>query len=198
MSMGAGCAAALSPLVEPLIAVLLELAGVVGGISDEQYARAHDKAFGGTVGGHVRHSLDHVTAFLGGLATGLLDYDDRQRGTSIETSRGAALEEIDRAVSELRTLNPAALDQSIQVRTALTCQGPAVAMQCPARRELAFVLSHTVHHNAMIGAMVRAMGGVTPLRFGYAPSTVAHLQRQQQAQQPQEQFVQLQQEQQQQ
>ena len=47
-------------------------------------------------------------------------------------------------------------------------------------RELAYVLSHTIHHNAIIGSMVKALGGVLPERFGYAPSTVrhAHLQSQ--------------------
>jgi uncharacterized damage-inducible protein DinB len=41
-------------------------------------------------------------------------------------------------------------------------------------RELAYVLSHTIHHNAIIGAMVKTLGGALPQRFGYAPSTIRH------------------------
>jgi uncharacterized damage-inducible protein DinB len=43
-------------------------------------------------------------------------------------------------------------------------------------RELAYVLSHTIHHNAIVGAMVKTLGGTPPQRFGYAPSTVRHAQ----------------------
>ncbi|MEM7623450.1 MAG: hypothetical protein AAF235_09640, partial [Planctomycetota bacterium] len=42
-------------------------------------------------------------------------------------------------------------------------------------REAAFVLSHTVHHCAMIAVMARSLRIAVPERFGYAPSTVAHL-----------------------
>ena len=44
-------------------------------------------------------------------------------------------------------------------------------------RELLFVLSHTIHHIAMIGVMARAMAATVPQWFGYASSTIAHLQQ---------------------
>jgi uncharacterized damage-inducible protein DinB len=44
-------------------------------------------------------------------------------------------------------------------------------------RELAFVLSHTVHHNALIAVMARTLGVPVPDLFGYAPSTIAHLEK---------------------
>jgi hypothetical protein len=44
-------------------------------------------------------------------------------------------------------------------------------------RELAFVLSHTVHHNALIAVMALTLGVSIPDRFGYAPSTIAHLEK---------------------
>jgi hypothetical protein len=39
---------------------------------------------------------------------------------------------------------------------------------------LAFVLSHTIHHNAIIGVMANTLDIPLPARFGYAPSTIAH------------------------
>jgi hypothetical protein len=42
-------------------------------------------------------------------------------------------------------------------------------------REFAFVLSHTVHHNALIAVIAKLLGVQVPERFGYAPSTLAYL-----------------------
>ena len=44
-------------------------------------------------------------------------------------------------------------------------------------REVVFVLSHTVHHNALIGVMAKTLGVPLPPYFGYAPSTIAHLEQ---------------------
>jgi uncharacterized damage-inducible protein DinB len=38
-------------------------------------------------------------------------------------------------------------------------------------RELAFVLNHTIHHQAMIGLLASLHGCDVPDGFGYAPST---------------------------
>lgn len=198
ISTGFGSVHTLSPLVEPLVVALAELAGVLTGLDDEHYVRAHNSGMAGTVGGHVRHSLDHVAALLTGLETGQLNYDDRQRGTAIEIHRKDAIDAITQFSDQLRALPPQALDCSIVVSTAMSPGGPTMTMQCPARRELAFVLSHTIHHNAMIAALIRAHGGWTPRHFGYASSTLTHLARQQQIMPPQEQLGQLQQKQQQQ
>jgi uncharacterized damage-inducible protein DinB len=54
---------------------------------------------------------------------------------------------------------------------------PSVEVETTVGRELVFVLSHTVHHNALIAVMARTLGVSVPDRFGYAPSTLAHLER---------------------
>ena len=51
---------------------------------------------------------------------------------------------------------------------------PPVDVPTSPGRELAFVLSHTVHHNALIRVMVKLLGADVPADFGYAPSTLAH------------------------
>ena len=39
-------------------------------------------------------------------------------------------------------------------------------------RELQFLVSHTVHHDALIAAAARALGVATEPDFGIAPSTL--------------------------
>jgi uncharacterized damage-inducible protein DinB len=44
-------------------------------------------------------------------------------------------------------------------------------MRTTRRRELAFVISHTVHHQALIAVLVALAGGEIPEAFGLAPTT---------------------------
>ena len=41
-------------------------------------------------------------------------------------------------------------------------------------RELGFLLSHTIHHCALIAVMMRLRGLATPPGFGVAPATMRH------------------------
>lgn len=38
-------------------------------------------------------------------------------------------------------------------------------------RELAFVVSHTIHHQAIIGVLLAIHGHAVPERFGHSPAT---------------------------
>ena len=164
-----------APVAQPVVALLRELAGVVAQLSPEQYTRRADDAFfKGTVGGHVRHCLDHARSLLDGLPSGVIDYDHRVRGTTIETDPLAARDEIRR----LRHLAEEAAQQSaataLRVVVMPTRDGSSMELESTLGRELAFVLSHTIHHNATIKGMAVNMGVALPTAFGYAPSTLAH------------------------
>src|SRR4051812_7399901 len=59
----------------PVAALLRELAGVVERLGDDEYMRKPVGVIPGSVGGHVRHCLDHATALPAAVSTGHLDYD---------------------------------------------------------------------------------------------------------------------------
>ncbi len=158
-----------------LAALLGQLADVVRGTSQRQYVQNPVGVVNSSVGSHVRHCLDHFAALCRGAEAGRIDYDDRERGTQVETSPDAALAEIAALQQRLRPLAGAALHQAIRVKSLVNGHGAAIEVSSSLGRELVFVLSHTVHHNALIGAMCKTLGVPTPERFGYAPSTLAHL-----------------------
>jgi uncharacterized damage-inducible protein DinB len=160
--------------VAPLAAVLGELAEVVATLSDAEYVQKPVGVVSSSVGGHVRHNLDHVEALLAGLAEGRIDYDRRQRGTEVERSRTAALEAIRRLRADLlgRAWGPG--DRALRLSVLVAPDAPPVEVPSSLEREAAFVLSHTIHHNSLIAVMVRLLGRPVPATFGYAPSTVAH------------------------
>ena len=164
-----------------LAVVLEQLQAVVGTLRDEQYAQRPVGAVDSSIGGHVRHCLDHVRALLGAIESGRLDYDHRERGTSIETDRAAALILLRTFRNRLDAIARDRDDDLVSLPLALlvmmTGDGRPVAMGTTVGREFAYVLSHTIHHNALIGVMVKLLGGWLPDRFGYAPSTIANLNR---------------------
>lgn len=163
-----------SPQVAALVQSLRELEGVVASLSDAQYVRA--EAGASSIGAHVRHTLDHVSALRGAVEGGVLDYDCRERGTAVERDRasaGAALSELCDWL--LRGVRPPATP--LRLRAMVTGSGPVVESQTTLGRELLYVQSHTIHHNAIVAMLARAGGAELPAGFGYAPATLAYLDR---------------------
>jgi hypothetical protein len=164
------------PLAGPLVRLLLELDGVLASLTPAQYTSRCGEAFSnGTVGGHIRHCLDHIRALVDGRETGTVDYDHRARGTCIERdpdSGRVEIEHLARALDEMSRADPA---ERLPVTVMPTRDGRSVTVESTLGRELSFVLSHTVHHNAMVRGMALSLGVGVPVTFGYAPSTLAHL-----------------------
>lgn len=159
----------------PVASLLRELLDVLGRITPEQYqARCGEQFFNGAVGGHVRHCLDHVRALVDGVAAGEVDYDHRERGTNVEHDPIAAHEEAARLIAELEGLGGTPCDRSLKIVLMPTRDGRSARVSSTLGRELAFVLSHTIHHNAIVKSMAYAIGVSCPRSFGYAPSTLAH------------------------
>ena len=159
-----------------LLAVSLrQLAELLAATSDEQYIQKPVGVIPSSLGGHIRHCLDHFEALCSGAATGVMDYDDRARGTMVETDRCEALRSIRRLQDRVATLDASMLTRVVRVTSMLAGDGTSIEALSSLGRELAFVLSHTVHHNALVAAMCKTLGIPIPERFGYAPSTVAHL-----------------------
>jgi uncharacterized damage-inducible protein DinB len=163
--------------LRPLIQLLRQFGEVVDRLGDGQYVQKPVGVIESSVGGHVRHCLDHVRALLRAVETGRLNYDRRERGTLVESSRACAAEQIEAAVSDLAWPPSGALARPLTVSVTMSSGDEPIEMESSVGRELAFVLSHTIHHNAIVNAMVRTLGGWLPERFGYAPSTVRYLER---------------------
>lgn len=161
----------------PIVAVLRQLADLLHRTNDRQYSQKPVGVVQSSIGGHVRHCLDHVDALLTGATLSEMSYDKRQRGTEVEACRSAALRAIARQEQELAEIDDYPLDQPIRLQVLLEATGPSIAVETSLGRELAFVVSHTIHHNALIGVMANLLGIAVPDRFGYAASTLANLEK---------------------
>lgn len=169
---GGGCPE--PPAVRPLIGLLHQLFDLVETLTDEEYCRKPVGVVESSIGGHVRHNLDHIEALLHGLRTGELTYDHRERGTEVERDRVEALEAILQLERKLTAFPWSVRPHLLKLTTLVAPDQPATVTLTSPDRELAFVVSHTIHHNALIAVMVKLLGGDPPPEFGYAPSTIVH------------------------
>jgi uncharacterized damage-inducible protein DinB len=156
---------------EALTRLLDDLASVLMQTPSSAYTARPLPGVSGSIGQHVRHILDHVTAVVTANESAVLTYDRRQRGTSVETDSAAAIRSIWRINAILNGASVEALDRPVTVAMMLERGGEPALMQSTRRRELAFVIGHTIHHQALI-AMLLAIAGVhVPESFGLAPTT---------------------------
>ena len=129
-----------------------------------------------SIGAHFRHVLDHYFAFLQGLTPGRIDYDQRERDPEIEADLQVARAAARRIEAALRELPAATLQSPILVNVAIATEshGEQIWEPSTVQRELAFLLSHTVHHYALIGLHARRHGIDLGEDFGVAPSTLEY------------------------
>ena len=130
----------------------------------------------GGIGAHFRHILDHYDCFLAGIATGRVDYDRRERDRRTELEPLVCAGRIRSIVDGLRGVNDSGRDEPLRVAmdSGERIDGSAGWSTTTLGRELQYLLSHTVHHFALIGVMLRLLGVDPGPDFGVAPSTLRY------------------------
>ena len=155
-----------------LAGTLDELAQVIRRLTADQFTR-RDWRSSGSVGGHVRHCLDHVDALLQATVSGVCCYDTRVRGTAVEDDPALAAARLAACRSRLERLDPGLLPRPLALSARLCRDGFELRTATTIAREVAFVLSHTVHHAALIAVLMEAQGEAMPAHFGLAPTSPA-------------------------
>jgi len=143
--------------------------------SPETYTQAHPTMFGASIGQHYRHVLDHFLCLAGGMVTAEIAYDDRQRSSALETDLEHAMTVTRMLLSFFQTTSDHELRHACMVTSALDySEHKSITVQSTFERELAYCISHAVHHFAIVRLMCAAMRVEVPADFGIAPSTLRH------------------------
>lgn len=152
-------------------------------LDDDAFTHTDPPRHTGSIGAHLRHNLDHYRSLLDGFDTHIIDYDARERDVRIEIDREYAATQIHHTIQRLRQLG--APDGETALLVKMDC-GDETAQwaRSTLARELEFLVSHTVHHYALIAIIARLQGIAPDAEFGVAPSTLRY-QRQQLACAPQ-------------
>ena len=161
------------------ILLLKQAVLVLNSLDNERFARPMAQAYDATVGTHFRHCLNFYQSFETGFPIGRVDYDQRIRDLRMEQDRSYALIQYTNMIATLTRFAVYDPATSILVRqdTTLPANDPAAWGQSSLRRELQSLVSHTIHHFALIAIMLRWQGYEPPREFGVAPSTIQHWQR---------------------
>lgn len=131
----------------------------------------------GTIGGHFRHCLEFFERFLAGLESGRVNYDARERDPRVEVEPLYARDRLAAVAERLRALPETEAERPLDaIHDHDGDQAPAG--RSSVRRELDFLASHTTHHYALIGVLMRLHGAEPDADFGVAASTLAHRRRQ--------------------
>lgn len=145
-------------------------------VLDQDYGCAVESFYGSTLGQHMRHCLDHYRALLAGLPEAKVDYDHRARVHEIEASTEFAISEVQAVRLKLEALLSSETPAKLLVK--MDCGGDCECdddwQPSTLGRELQFLVSHTIHHFAMIGGMCGCLGIKMESGFGMAPSTLRH------------------------
>lgn len=176
-------------LIQANIHYLKQAAKLVDMLEDGSYVRCEPMFYNSTIGGHLRHCLEHYESFIEGITHGRIDYDARHRDELVENKTKAARERIDTIVSELVALEMQMDEGSVsahdrELRVKMDCGshqecgdatgGSSLWQVSSIGRELQFLVSHTVHHFAMIRGISQGVGEEMDKNFGMAPSTLRY------------------------
>jgi hypothetical protein len=159
------------------ITLLDQCSAFVGSVGARSYG-VESRVLSGSIGKHIRHTLDHFRAVLDGMEPGgVVDYDNRTRNVPMETDAAAALTAIGVIRQRLLSIGDGEIGVPVRVRVLLTSDGAQAELASTLGRELAFASHHAVHHHAMLGAIAAEFGIQTGPEFGKAPSTICHERR---------------------
>lgn len=162
---------------------LRQAADLVDALEDGSYVRAEPMFYNSTVGGHLRHCLDHYESFTAGVKEGRIDYDARCRDEMVENKTHAARERINVIATSLGKLAETEVNPVVLVKMDCDISRDGVRSNKPDNdqwhtssvgRELQFLVSHTVHHFAMIRGICQRAGNELDSDFGMALSTLRH------------------------
>lgn len=133
-------------------------------------------------GSHFRHIHDLYLCFLRDVESQRVDYDRRERDERFERDPRHALRHLRQTVETLERMSrgqpfsssgrPLDLQLPIEVRMDVEPHDREPFTASTPLRELRFLLSHTIHHYALIAMILKIQGFDCGAKFGVAPSTL--------------------------
>lgn len=153
-------------------ACLADADAFVRSLPEGSYA-FHAEPMQGSIGGHLRHSLEHVENLLAGLEHGEVFFEKRHRDARLGSDAAFARERIRALAAALACAEAAGqLQGPMASRSSLSGElEDCVVIESTVQRELVYIGLHFVHHMALMAISARLQGISVPADFGKAPAT---------------------------
>lgn len=153
---------------------LWQLSDLLKELNPQQYQYPSPLLSGGSIGQHIRHILEFYNCLFEAFKLQLpqVNYDKRKRDTSIEQKPELARDTIKNIIG---FLDKVSISGNTILEANFSCEKNQVStMQTSFRRELAYCLEHSIHHQALIkiGLIDQGLNHMVNKNFGVAPSTI--------------------------
>jgi uncharacterized damage-inducible protein DinB len=159
-------------LIDDNIGTLKQGIDLIARLDDHLYTQPNRELSLSGVGAHFRHCIDFYLSFLNGVESRRINYDLRERDERLEKSRLFAIAKLHALIADLSRVSP--LEGASVVQALLEGASDSDWSVSSLKRELQFLLSHTIHHYALIALTLRSYGFDPGAEFGVAPSTLTH------------------------
>lgn len=160
------------PVRSALVSELVTSIDLIKRLDDLTFRRRANGT--GSIGEQLRHNIDVVNSFLNGVDIGRIDYTKRERDARNETDRRFAIQSFERSIERLQATQRYVLNGSVSVRSEA---GGRPWLPSSVYREMEYVLSHAIHHHALIREKLAGFGLELNKNFGVAPSTAEYRRR---------------------
>ena len=143
-------------------------------LTNEQYCKKIETLSGATIGQHVRHVVEMFVCLQEGYTTGIVNYENRKRDITVESSN-------DVAVSLMQHINSSLFIENKElVLEAGFDENSFELNKIPTNyfREIAYNLEHAIHHMALIKIGINHVSDIIlPDGYGVASSTIKYRQQ---------------------
>ncbi|MHC4820611.1 MAG: hypothetical protein ACYTDX_02685 [Planctomycetota bacterium] len=160
-------------LVRDNVTVLGQGLDVVESLDLEAYGRAVPAVDSTGIGTHIRHVLDYWSCLLRDRESGAVNFDGRERRLDLQVDPGAAAARLRELITEVEALADLDPESPLLIRMDSVAEDGVVPRSTSTLgREVHGLLSHTIHHFAIVAMLLRLAGRPVPEGFGIAPSTL--------------------------
>jgi len=153
---------------------LHQAGSLVGSLTKASYTNTNPPLYNNGVGPHLRHCMDHYELFTSGWSLGIVDYDQRPRREKQQQDLFAMQTWISDQSEALKCITGDDFNKTLKVKMDCGSEMDDPWSTSSVLRELQFLISHTVHHFALIAMILRDQNLSIPEGFGMAPSTLKY------------------------
>ena len=155
--------------------ILTQALTLLDSVDQVCYSKVAGPPHSASIGQHYRHVLDHFLCLAEGIRNGQIDYDRRSRERELETNLNAARERTRELLTLFVRLDSRALGARYTVLYSVGYSSDeAQQIDTTLAREVAFCVSHAIHHFAIIKLVCAHFDVSVPDVFGIAPSTLKY------------------------
>lgn len=158
--------------------IFKNLSFVLEKLSNQEYAQSLPLLSGGSVGQHMRHTLEFFICLMNGIPEGRIDYDQRKRDIFLESNALEAQACLNKLITQLEQVD--VQQPIVLIQNYGSNPSDQLEVMSNIERELVYNIEHAIHHMAIMRIAVKLIQPdlKLPKDFGLASATLLYRKKQ--------------------